>query len=133
MKAPLKIKSIGRKYIRLAAVYRRFSERNPAFDYSVDALKECFMHESTGLPYNYLDKSKKPNGYIQGKFSKKLTYNMWVEDIKQGSACKYEFCRGINKWWAEPALARLVVPVPLFAYEGATARSIGMLPKGAVQ
>lgn len=130
MKPPLKIKGISRKYLRLAAVYRRFSDRNPGFDYSTAALKECFTHESNGTPYNYLDKSKKPNGYIQGKFSKKIVYDMWVEDIRAGNACKYEFCNGIDKWWATPALSRLVVNTPLFAYDSLTAQSLGTLNQG---
>lgn len=45
----LKIDGIGRKYLRLAATYRRFAGRG--FDFSREALIECYEHESLGKPY----------------------------------------------------------------------------------
>lgn len=91
--------SIKKKYLRLAATYRRFSDRrNPYWDFSLNALVECFNHETHGSSYS------KNNGYINGKWMKDLTLSMWVEDLKLGNSVKAELYTAINKWWAIPAL-----------------------------
>lgn len=102
---------ISKKYLRLAATYRRFSDRfNPYWDFSIDALVECFNHESNGGTY------ADNNGYVHGKWSKDITFAMQLEDILNGYAAKIEFITPMNRWWVEPALSDVVVSKPLFVY-----------------
>lgn len=103
---------ISKKYLRLAATYRRFSDRhNTYWDFSLDALVDCYNHESSGG--SYLEN----NGYVHGKWSKDITVAMWVEDIKNGYSAKIEYYTPLNKWWAIPALSPLIITKPLFPYE----------------
>ena len=62
----LKINGISRKYLRLAATYRRFA--GDGFDFSEQALIECFEHESLGGSYS------KNNGYVYGKWAKDIIF-----------------------------------------------------------
>lgn len=94
-----------RKYLRLAATYRRFSDRNnPFWDFSISALEECFNHESHGAEYS------RNNGYINGKHNKDITMAMWIEDLKSGDIVKAELYSLVNKWWLIPALEFVTVP-----------------------
>lgn len=102
---------ITKKYLRLAATYRRFSDRtNPYWDFSVSALVECFNHESNGGLFSA------NNGYVNGKWNKDLTFAMQLEDIRNGYAAKVEFINSTNRWWIDPALATVVVVKPWFPY-----------------
>ena len=102
---------ISKKYLRLAATYRRFSDRhNPHWDFSLEALIDCFNHESSGGKYS------DNNGYVHGKWSKDITFAMWVEDLKKGYTAKIEYYTPLNKWWAIPALSTVTVTKPLFPY-----------------
>lgn len=91
-------KSLSRKYLRLASTYRRFAERSKGFDFSLNALLECFNHESHGTKY------AKNNGYVYGKWSRDITVQGWIEEIKLGNMCKAEFYTPCNKWFAKEAL-----------------------------
>lgn len=102
---------IKRKYLRLAAVYRRFAERNPNYNFSIDALIECYNNETHGSPTTIPN-----NGYIIGKKWKDLTIQTWREDISAGYFCKAEYITPLSRWYAEPALST-VIPAILFSYE----------------
>lgn len=106
--------NIKKKYLRLASVYRRSASRDTTFDWSVSALIECHAHESTGAPLS------KSNGYGYGKWMKDINLASWIEDIQKGDFCKFEFTRGIDRWWSEPALRNVIVPT-WFPYERAEA------------
>ncbi len=109
----LKIPGVSKKYLRLAAIYRRFAGyRTPhagGFRFDVAALVECYKHESCGC------RASKDNGYVYGKWCKDVSVAMWIEDIAMGSACKAEFYTELSSWWAIPALAH-VPASPMFAY-----------------
>lgn len=106
----LRIKGISRKYLRLAAVYRRFAGDKTTFSFSKESLIECYAHESRGLPYS------KNNGYVFGKWCKDLSVVQWIEDIKKGDACKAEFYTAKDSWWAVRALENVVVQCAWFPY-----------------
>ncbi len=109
MKIPSFPKIIRRAYLRRASVYRRAAGRKSSFDFSADALIECFRHESYG------DECKKDNGYLFGKLALDITISSWREDIEAGLFCKAEFYTPITKWYAEPAL-RSCCAVELFPW-----------------
>lgn len=98
-------KPLTKKYLRLASVYRRFAGRTSGFDFSMQALLDCQAAESKGI------KAQKNNGYVFGKWAKDISVATWREDIVAGHFCKAEFHTPCNKWWAEPALESVMVPV----------------------
>lgn len=98
----LKIPGISRKYLRLAAVYRRYAASS-LYDYSRAMLIECYNAETHGGPVS------KNNGYAFGKWCKDLSVVQWIEDIRKGNACKAEFYTPKDKWWSGPALRNVVV------------------------
>lgn len=98
-------KPLTKKYLRLAAVYRRYAGRKSGFDFSLQALIDCHQFESKGI------KAKKDNGYIFGKWAKDISVATWREDIVAGHFCKAEFYTPLDKWWTEPALESLIVPL----------------------
>jgi hypothetical protein len=98
-------KPLTKKYLRLASVYRRFAGRNSGYDFSLQALIDCHAYESRGI------KAQKNNGYLFGKWAKDISVATWREDIVAGHFCKIEFHTPCNKWWAEPALESVIVPV----------------------
>lgn len=106
----LRIKGISRKYLRLAAAYRRFAGDQTQFSFTVEALIECHAHESSGAP------ASKNNGYVFGKWCKDLSVVQWIEDIKKGNACKAEFYTPKDTWWARRALKNVVVPCSWFPF-----------------
>lgn len=108
----LKIKGVKRKYLRQAAMYRRFSE--PSMCFSKEMLLECYHNESKGAP------TSKNNGYTYGKWNKDICVAMWIEDIKKGDVCKVEFYTPKNKWWVVDALKNVIIDVPFFPYETRT-------------
>jgi hypothetical protein len=95
---------ITKKYLRLAAVYRRFAERSPHYDFSMRSLIECFRHETYG------DKHSPMNGYVHGKHLKDITVSMWIEDIDKCNFCKAEFLTPLNKWWVSKAFDTIMPP-----------------------
>lgn len=115
-------KRLTRKYLRVAAVYRRFAGRSEHYDFSFEMLQECYDHETHGK------KPSKMNGYVFGKWAKDISVVTWIEDIKKGDACKAEFIFGIDSWWAKPALQNVQVPI-WFPYE--ERRSKSFVPKDA--
>lgn|SRR3990167_2367214 len=106
-----KIIVVPKTYIRLAAVYRRFADRDPLFDFSREALLECYLFESYGVQAANINK----NGYIFGKWGKDITLSMWKEDLARGDISKFELISRINGWWAKRAL-NFVPCNPVFGY-----------------
>lgn len=104
MKRELKIKGISHRYLRLAATYRRFAGRDRNYDWSKEALEECFLHESEGEP------ASKMNGYVYGKWCKDINVSNWIEDIQKGNFCKAEFYTTMNKWWLEKVFNSVASP-----------------------
>ena len=114
----LKIRGVSRKYLRLARVYRQFAQSgSDFFDFSKDALIECYKHETYGIQAAPL------NGYCYGKWLKDLTVSMWVSDIRDGNFCKGEFITPSNSWWAKDALSR-VMPATMFPWRMMTHLSV---------
>jgi len=109
-------KSLAKKYLRIASVYRRFAGRKSGFDFSLQALLDCHAHESKGTP------ALRNNGYVFGKWAKDISVATWREDIMSGLCCKAEFHTPCNKWWAEPALESVIPPV-WFPFDVATYKS----------
>lgn len=102
---------ISKKYLRLAATYRRHADRhNPYWDFSLDALVECFKHESYGTEY------AANNGYINGKWKKDINVSMWIEDIIAGNSSKIEYYTPLDRWWTIPALNNVVINNGMFGY-----------------
>ena len=101
------VKGISRKYLRHAAVYRRYAGyRQPYqnnFDFGLSALIECYNHETHGVA------ASKNNGYVYGKWCKDISVVQWIEDITKGNSCKAEFYTPKDKWWSEPALKNVIV------------------------
>lgn len=106
----LKMSGISRKYLRLAAVYRRYAGPNTGFSFTKEMLKECYNHETHG------GSASKHNGFVFGKWCKDLSVVQWVEDVRKGNACKAEFYTPKDQWWAEPALKNVVVGPAFFPF-----------------
>lgn len=114
-------KPLTKKYLRLAATYRRSAGRQePMVDFSLEALLECYAHETHGKRYSIIfRKDTKTNGYIYGKWQRDISVISWREDILAGHACKAEFITPLNRWWVKPALASVIAPV-FFPYDKKT-------------
>ena len=68
---------IGRKWRRMAAIYQRFASDYPTADFSDDAARAMFLHESVGVPLA----DSTTNGYAIGKKWMDVTVAAWKEDI----------------------------------------------------
>lgn len=93
-------KGIRRKYLRLAALYRRAARGSEGMDFSLDALAELHRYESTGK-----GKPARNNGWAYGKLALDITVSDAVTSIKSGDFCKAEFYRGPTAWYWKRALA----------------------------
>lgn len=116
-------KKLKRKYLRLASVYRRYAARSKFYDFSLQALLECYEHESKGTP------ASPTNGYLYGKWCKDISVVTWREDIAKGDFCKAEFTMGIDGWWATKALETVIVEAPWFPFDECTYSSKDELRK----
>ena len=92
-------KGIRRKYLRLAALYRRAARGSEIMDFSLDALVELHHYESTGK-----GKPARNNGWAYGKFVLDITVSDAVSGIKDGEFCKAEFYIGPSAWYWKRAL-----------------------------
>jgi len=68
---------MGRKWWRMAAIYQRFASDYPIADFSDEAARTLFLHESVGAPL--IDSTT--NGYALGKKWMDVTVAAWKEDI----------------------------------------------------
>ena len=71
------IPKIGKKWLRMAAIYRRFASDYPRADFSDDAAAAMYAHESTGAPLP----DPRTNGFALGKKWMDVTIAAWKEDI----------------------------------------------------
>ena len=69
----------GKKWRRMAEMYRRFASEYPAADFSDQAALAMYLHESTGTPLP----DAKTNGYALGKKWMDVTVAAWKEEIPQ--------------------------------------------------
>ena len=93
---------ISAKWRRMQPLYRRFAAEWSALDFSEEAAREMYAHESTGGP---VDRTR--NGYWVGKRWLNVTVAMWLEDIRSGLLFKFELYEdpGLPNWWLDGVLA----------------------------
>jgi hypothetical protein len=70
---------IGKKWMRMAEMYKRFAADYPRADFSESAALAMYLHESTGAPLP----DPRTNGYALGKKWMDVTVAAWKEDIEQ--------------------------------------------------
>jgi hypothetical protein len=89
---------IGRKWRRMAEMYKRFAVDYKAADFSESAALEMFLHESTGAPMP----DAKSNGYALGKKWMDVTVAAWKEDIpSMGLTVSELLDDGYPEWFLE--------------------------------
>ena len=71
--------TIGKKWRRMAEMYKRFAADYPDADFSESAALNMYLHESTGAPLP----DPCTNGYALGKKWMDVTIASWKEDILQ--------------------------------------------------
>lgn len=70
---------IGKKWCRMALIYRRFAAEFHGADFSEDAALAMYLHESRGAPLP----DQRTNGYAVGKKWMDVTVAGWKEEIPQ--------------------------------------------------
>jgi hypothetical protein len=70
---------IGKKWLRMAEMYKRFASDYKNADFGEDAALAMYLHESTGAPLP----DPRTNGYALGKKWMDVTVAAWKEDIEQ--------------------------------------------------
>ena len=70
---------IGKKWRRMAEIYKRFASDYKTADFSEDAALAMYLHESTGAPLP----DPRTNGYALGKKWMDVTVAGWKEEIPQ--------------------------------------------------
>ena len=70
---------IGKKWRRMAEIYKRFACEYPTADFSEAAALAMYLHESTGAPLP----DARTNGFALGKKWMDVTVAAWKEDIPQ--------------------------------------------------
>jgi hypothetical protein len=70
---------IGRKWRRMAEIYKRFAADYKAADFGEAAALAMYLHESTGAPLP----DPRTNGYALGKKWMDVTVAGWKEEIPQ--------------------------------------------------
>ena len=122
-------KKAKRRYLRLAALYRRAANRNdPGLDFSEAALMACRQYESTGKPPPGLvvDTYKgmvmpcgRINGYLLGKWMLDISVADAKREVQSGNFAKIEFYKGPTAWYWRSVLNSVKVPVEgYFAHLG---------------
>lgn len=71
---------IGKKWLRMAEIYRRFSKDYPQADLSDEAAMAMYRHETFGDP---MPKASQLNGFELGKKWMDVTVAGWKEEIPQ--------------------------------------------------
>jgi hypothetical protein len=71
---------IGKKWLRMAEIYRRFARDYPQSDISDAAAMAMYLHETFGEP---MPKAERLNGFEIGKKLMDVTVAGWKEDIPQ--------------------------------------------------
>ena len=104
-----KAAGIPRRYLRLAAMYRRCSTLERGYC-TWEALKEQFQWETHGTV-----RPDRMNGFACGQRFLSVTEASVIEDINRGYACKAEFYHGPSGWHWKVKL-RDVRAAPLFAH-----------------
>lgn len=89
---------IGKRWLRMAEIYKRFAGDHDGADFSDDAALSMFLHESTGaaLP------DPRTNGFAIGKKSMDITVAAWKEDIPSGGLLVSELrADGYPDWFLD--------------------------------
>lgn len=98
---------IGRKWRRIAEIYRRFAVDYPAADFGEDAALAMYLHESTGAPLP----DPKTNGYALGKKWMDVTVAGWKAEIPQLGLLVSELqADGYPDWFLERVGVLHLVP-----------------------
>lgn len=88
----------GKKWQRMAEIYKRFALDYPQADLSADAASAMYAHETHGEPLP----DKPMNGYAVGKKVMDITVAMWKEDIRDGLLFVHELqSDGYPDWFLE--------------------------------
>ena len=93
---------IKRKYLRMAALYRRCT-RPARMDFSFAALLEMYRFESLGG-----QKPPTTNGYMAGKHFLDITVTDVKAELAEGTACKHEFYNSATGWFWKTQLERVI-------------------------
>ncbi len=89
---------IGKKWRRMAEMYRRFARDYKAADFSEEAALAMYLHESTGTPLP----DPRTNGYALGKKWMDVTVAGWKEEIPQMGLLVSELqADGYPDWFLE--------------------------------
>lgn len=90
--------TIGKRWLRMADLYRRFAASHPGADFSDGAALAMFEHETFGkrLPDGSV------NGFALGKKWLSVTVAAWKEDIASGGLSVRELIEdGFPQWFLE--------------------------------
>jgi hypothetical protein len=79
---------IKRKFLIAASAYRRMAGKNCGMDFSAEAMREQYLHESRGFVVS------SGNGYAYGKKVLDITLSAMREDLARGDFCKNELRSG---------------------------------------
>ena len=89
-------RQIGKKWRRMAELYKRFASDYKSADFSDDAAMAMYLHESTGAPLP----DARTNGYALGKKWMDVTVAGWKEEIPAGGLLVAELQKdGYPDWF----------------------------------
>ena len=101
---------IGKKWRRMALMYRRFARDYPHADYSEAAMLAMYRHESFGEPMPQADRL---NGYELGKKWMDVTVAAWKEDLPQLGLLVSELqADGYPDWFLRKVGVLSLAPTP---------------------
>ena len=90
---------IGKKWLRMAEIYRRFSKDYPQADLSDAAALAMFRHETFGDP---MPETERLNGFELGKKWMDVTIAGWKEEIASRGLLVSELIEdGFPEWFLE--------------------------------
>lgn len=86
---------LGKRWLRMAQIYKRFAADYAAADFSQAAAEAMFLHESLGAAPPAAD-----NGYMLGKKWMDVTVASWLEDLREGLLHSFELqADGYPDWF----------------------------------
>lgn len=98
---------IGKKWRRMAEIYKRFARDYGGADFSEQAALAMYLHESTGTPLP----DERTNGYALGKRWMDVTVAGWREEIPKLGLLASELVEdGFPPWFLDRVGATQLVP-----------------------
>lgn len=103
----MSIQKLGKKWLRMAEIYKRFASDYPRADFSAEAAAAMYAHESTGAPLP----DPRTNGFALGKKWMDVTVAGWKEEIPQMGLLVSELqADGYPDWFLERVGVLHLVP-----------------------